>query len=715
METFFSKKITILVAPGGLINLTRQTMRNMNIKYFFAGLAIAVPALLFAKPADSRVRTFTNPDGSTVQVRVHGDEYFNFMTDADCTRLLETDSRGFVVDAVRFGEVLRFNPEDVDVLRAEVEEMRLQNPDPALRRPARMAALTSEGRSQYPTIGEGNHSLVVLVEFSDVEFSMDDPQDYFHRQLNEPGFSDYGGKGSALDYYTAISNGKYLPTFDVVGPVKLSKKASYFYKNQDNPIVNMPEFVREAMTLVNENCEVDFSNYDLDGDGVLDTVFFYYAGYGSADSNTSTIWPHQADFRWYSSLHLGGKLMGPYACGNELKGWNPETGRQPWLDGSAPWVDGIGTFAHEYGHVLGLPDLYDVNYINTKSPGEWDVMDAGCYNFDGCVPPLFSAYEQWVCRWLEFEQAEDGTHYDLEALGNAPEPKAVRIRIPMNEAGTNFYTEYFVIESRDNSGWDACFPEPGLMVWRINYKKNNWTNNSVNTNGVSHVEIVYPKNEKHPLFESGAIYPGADVELKPSGKYTYWRSPYITNIVYDKETKTGSLDYNMVEPSDVATVLHDNPEAAPDGSKAFTLVWDEVEGVDEYLLTIKTVKSGKVVNNFNKTSVGKQTTVTVDGLSTMYWKLEMEAYVTCVVGGIPSTEDSNVIKFTPSELPKEGESAVGAIEASDVAISGGIGCINAPEGAEIYNPAGQRLKADGLAPGVYIVVYGNKTVKVMVR
>ncbi|MDE6340708.1 MAG: M6 family metalloprotease domain-containing protein [Muribaculaceae bacterium] len=686
----------------------------MNLKYFFAGLAIAVPALLCAKPADPRVRTYTNPDGSTIEVRVHGDEYFNFMTDAECTRLLERDSRGFIVDAVRFGEVLRFNREDVEVLKAEVEEARMQ--DAALRQPARMAALTSEGRSQYPTIGEGNHSLVVLVEFDDVEFTMDDPQDYFHRQLNEPGFSDYGGKGSALDYYAAISNGKYLPTFDVVGPVKLSKKASYFYKNRENPIVNMPEFVREAMTLVDENFEVDFSNYDLDEDGVLDTVFFYYAGYGSADSDTQTIWPHQADFRWYSTLTLGGKRMGPYACGNELKGLNPETGRQPWRDGSAPWVDGIGTFAHEYGHVLGLPDLYDVNYSGTTvTPGDWDVMDAGCYNFDGCVPPLFSAYEQWVCHWLEFDTAEDKTHYDLPALGHSDaEPKAVRIRIPMNEAATNFYQEYFVIESRDNTGWDACFPEPGLMIWRIYYKKNNWTNNSVNTNGVSNVEIFYAKSNKHPLFQSGSIYPGADLELKPSGKYTYWRSPYITNIAYDEASMTGSFDYNMVEPTDKATVLHDNPEAAADGSKAFTLVWDEVEGVDEYLVTIETVKSGKIVNNFKKASVGNVTSVTVDGLSTMYWNLEMKAFVTCVVGGIQSTQDSNVIVFTPSALQKEGAS-VGSIEAADAVIAGGVGCIIAPEGAEVYNPAGQRLKTDGLAPGVYIVVYDNKSVKVMVR
>lgn len=689
----------------------------MNLKYFLAGLALAVPAFLSAVPADPRVRTLSNPDGSEIKVRVHGDEHFHFMTDADCTRLLERNSEGFIVDAVRFGSPLKFNPEDVDILRAEVEEA---NASAAFRANAgmqRMATLASDGRTTYPTIGEGNRSLVVLVEFDDVDFYMDDPQDYFHRQLNEPGFSDYGGKGSAIDYYRAISGGKYLPTFDVVGPVKLPKKASYFAQGGSH-ITNMDYFVREAMLQVKEIEGIDFSNYDLDGDGVLDTVFFYYAGYGSADSDTQTIWPHQYDYRYFglSSLSLGDKKMGPFACANELKGWNPQTNRSPWKDGSTPWVDGIGTFVHEYGHVLGLPDLYEVDYQGiTKTPGVWDVMDAGSYNFEGCVPPLFSAYEQWVCKWLEFETATDGTHYDLPALGSSSDPKAVRIRIPMNQAATNFQTEYFVIEARDNTGWDACFPEPGLMVWRINYKKNSWIGNSVNCNGVSNVEIIYGKSAKNPVFTEGGIYPGGKVELQPSKTYTYWNSPIITGIGYDPTAATGSFDYNMGGISDLATVLHDNPLAAADGTRSFTLTWDPVDGAEEYLVTVQTVKSGKTINDFDSKSVGTATSVSVEGLSAVYWKLEMQAFVTCVVNGMPSSKTSNIVTFTPSELEKGSDNAVGEISEGAAPISGGVGCVIAPEGARIFTAAGQEVDNSGLAPGLYIVICGSKTAKVMVR
>lgn len=695
----------------------------MNNKYLLAGLALSLPAMLSAVPADPRPRTIENPDGTTVEVRMHGDEHFHFMTDAECTRILERDSRGFVVDMKRAGTPLQFSRANVEMLEAEALQKSAVYPmAPSTRSEAssmqKMASLDSEGRSNYPTIGEGNRSLVVLVEFSDVSFFVENPKEYFTRQLNEPGFSDYGGYGSAVDYYRDASNGLYVPCFDVVGPVKLSKEASYFY-DKTNMSNHMNILIKEALTTLHDEGEIDFTNYDLDEDGVVDTVFFYYAGYGSADSDTETIWPHQYDYRYFnfgSNLKFDGKTVGPYACANELKGWNPANGnRQPWKDGSEPWVDGIGTFVHEYGHVLGLPDMYDVEYSGQAvTPGEWDVMDQGSYNFEGCRPPLMSAYEQWLCRWLDYTDAEDQTHYDLSALGNSQSPSAVRIRIPMSANGNNFQSEYFVIEARDNSKWDSCFPQPGLMVWRINYSKNKWVNNQVNSKKGSNVEIVYANGKKNPLFSDGVIYKGADVELVPSKDYTYWKHPVITDISYDIDSKIGSFDYNMFEQPDVFTVLHDNPKAAADGSRSFILEWDSLEEADSYLLTVKTVSSGKIIGGYDNFNVGKVTSAMVTDLSSIYWKLEMDAYVTCVVNGITSSVTSNVVRFKPSELPKD-DAAVDGIEDESVVITGGQGCIIAPEGAVVYDMSGKRLKKDSLLPGIYVVSYGSKTLKVTVR
>ncbi len=687
-----------------------------NFRHFLTAVAVlAVPSFIWAVPADPRPRTLTNPDGSTVTVRMHGDEHFNFMTDAACTTIMHRDADGFLVNEVRNGAPLLFNRANVEMLRVEKEAASLTRSGET--GPLRMATLNSEGRSTYPTIGEGNRSLVVLVEFQDREFTVANPKEYYTRQLNEPGFSDYGGSGSALDYYKAVSNGKYVPQFDVYGPVKISKNTSYF-ADDETKTKNMGLLIREALTALHDSGELDLSNYDLDNNGTLDTVFIYYAGFGSADSDTQTIWPHQSVY-WNGGtpLRFDGIKVGPYACANELKGWNPTTGIAAGKDGYEPWVDGVGTFIHEYGHVLGLPDLYDVEYSGEAvTPGDWDVMDSGCYNFNGCVPPLYSAYEQWVCNWLEYTDAEDATHYDLASLGNTDNPKAVRIRIPMNADKTIFNSEYFVIESRDNSGWDACFPEPGLMIWRINYKKTLWTNNSVNSRNGSNVEIVLAKNSKKPLFNEGAIYPGADVELTPSKDYSLWVSPIISAIGYDSTQKVGSFDYNMMTPPDQATVLHDNPKAAADGSRSFTLEWDPVDGVDSYLVTVKTVKSQRIVDDFDAKDVGTATSALVSGLSSTYWKLEMEAYVQCVVGGMLSSKTSNVIKFKPSDLEiDDNGGAVDGIDADDIRISGGVGCVIAPEGAVIYNMAGQQLRNENLTPGIYLVSFAGRTAKVLVR
>lgn len=694
---------------------------TMKIKHIIAALALSLPGIIAARPADPRPRIVTNPDGSEVTVRVHGNEFFHFMTDESCSRILERDSRGFITDAVRDGKALSYSEENIEMLRMESEALADFSCFSDYSSKRRMGTLNSEGRSTYPTIGKGMRSLVVLVEFADTPFTVDNPKQYFSRQLNERGFSDYGASGSALDYYIDASNGLYEPQFDVYGPVKVSENASYFNGMGD---ASMELLIRESLTKLHDSGEVDFSNYDLDNDGVIDTVFFYYAGYGSADSDTETIWPHQFDYRYLSSfvasnsLRLDGKIMGPYACANELKGINPTTGKQPWKDGSEPWVDGIGAFVHEYGHVLGLPDLYDVAYspdVEVDTPGHWDVMDAGSYNFNGCIPPLMSAYEQWLCNWLEFTDATDATHYDLKSIGNDDTPTAVRIRIPMSQTSSVFAPEYFVIEARDKSKWDACFPASGLLVWRINYNKGNWVNNTVNSAKGSNVKIIYAKGKQYPVFTEGAIYGGSDVELSPSKEYSLWKSPVITDIRYDAESQMASFDYNMVVPSDVFTLLHDVPEAAPDGSRSFKLTWDPVDGVDYYMVTVRNQNSGRIIADFDAKNVGKDTSVWVTGLSSTYWKLQLEAFVRCVVNGMPSTSVSNRVSFKPSELPLQGSSVDGVIDGS-VKISGGKGCVNAPEGSQVFDMQGHLMSsAESLPAGLYLVRYGSRAVKVIVR
>lgn len=697
-------------------------------KLIAALFALAVPSLIWAVPADPRVRTLKNPDGSIVKVRVHGDESFHFMTDENSSVIMQRDADGFLVKAMRDGVPLAFNRENVEMLRAESGAPKFTMPEPASGKMSKMASLSGEGRSTYPTIGNGTRSLVVLVEFQDVKFIMDNPKQYFTRQLNEPGFSDYGGKGSALDYFKTVSHGLYTPQFDVYGPVTISKEASYFAHSDEDTSSNMDVIIKEALTSLHDSGELKLTDYDFDNDGTLDTVFIYYAGYGSADSDTPTIWPHQYDYAGFvynkkiDELILDGIKVGPYACANELKGWNPQTKLEPWKDGSEPWVDGIGTFVHEYGHVLGLPDLYDVEYSEegVVTPGMWDVMDAGCYNFDGCVPPLYSAYEQWVCNWLEFTDAEEGKHYDFVALGNSDTPTAVRIRIPKLKGLIKYEPEYFIIEARDNSGWDSCFPKSGIMIWRINYDRNLWYSNKVNSKNGSNVEIIYAEGDRNPLFTEGSIAPGSAHELIPSDAYEGWKSPFITNLAYDDDTKKGSCDFNLVtEAPELEVILSDRPYADEGAERNFTLEWQAAEGADSYLLTIKRVSTGKPFGVYDEFNVGNVTSHKVVSVALGYWNNEIEAYVRAVKSGMPCSNTSNVVRFVPKDLQRgnngDDPGAVEDLDAEMLNISGGYGCVNAPEGASVYDMSGKKLRRIGLAPGVYVVVYGSHRVKVQVQ
>lgn len=689
-------------------------------------VVLFIPALVSAIPADPRPRMLRNPDGSLVKVRVFGDEKFHFMTDAEGRYILHRDEKGFLVKSTRGGAPLAFSKETVDMLREERGASPFDFKAPERNPSTRMASLDADGRSNYPTVGNETRSLVVLVEFEDVKFTVENPQDYFTRKLNEPGFSDYGGKGSALDYYKAASHGLYTPAFDVYGPVKIDKPASYFEHTDDEATSHMDYIIRQALTQLHSSGQLKLSDYDFDNDGILDTVFIYYAGYGSADSDTPTIWPHQYDydgFVYYDNIDpliIDDIRVGPYACANELNGWNPQTGKQPWQDGSEPWVSGIGTFVHEYGHVLGLPDLYDVEYgEGVVTPGDWDVMCSGSYNFNGCVPPLFSAYEQWVCRWLEYTDAQDATHYDLAALGHTDNPSAVRIRIPTSRGVIKFEPEYFVIESRGNSDWDACFPKPGLMVWRINYSRALWDQNLVNSADGSNVSIVYADGESDPLFSEGSLVPGGAVELVPTSDYPGWESPYITNISYSAEQFVGSFDYNMLtDAPEIEVILSDTPYADEDSSNNFTLQWTCHDDVDSYRLTVRRADTGRPFGVYEEFDVGKTTSHKVISVTPAFWNNEIEAYVRAVKGGIPSSMRSNIVTFCPKDLPKGAGTQsdyVDSIGQDDVKIYGSFGCVVAPQEAIIRNLAGQVVANSDLPGGVYIVTCGSTSVKVIVK
>ena len=136
--------------------------------------------------------------------------------------------------------------------------------------------------------------LVILVNFTDVKFQDENDNARYKRILNEKDYtSKEGHKGSVNDYFHDQSNGQFNLTFDVVGPYQLKNKQSYYGGNDKNGDDKAPaEMVVEAIEMASK--EVNFEDYDWDGDKEVDQVFVVYAGQGEADSYVDdTIWPHE--------------------------------------------------------------------------------------------------------------------------------------------------------------------------------------------------------------------------------------------------------------------------------------------------------------------------------------------------------------------------------------------------------------------------------------
>lgn len=680
------------------------------IKRFLLPALLGLPFAAGAIPAYPGLLTVTDADGTQHQVRAFGDEHFNYVTDAEGEYILHLDVSGRWTKVERNGRQLRNDADDVELLRFEsLDKLNSTGERGIYRAPqARMAQIDADGRSNYPTIGEEVHGLVVLLEYADAPFSIADTKTSFERMLNEEGYSDYRARGSARDYYLASSNGLFNVYFDVSEVVTLSHEKSYYSNSKDDSRFGYA--IKEALEYLDAS-GMDFSKYDYDEDGIIDNIFFFYAGYGQNETlDTNDIWPHQGNYMNYiytlglGELNLDGKLMRTYACSNELTRTIP-SGEQ------APWMAGIGTFCHEYAHVLGLPDFYDVNYTNTLSPGRFSVMDQGPYNDNSRCPPLFSSYEQWCCRWLELTEAEDGNEYLIHSLSDSEVPEAVRIRLRRPTPSVQYFPEYYILETRTKTGWDSSLPEEGMLVWRIDFLKSAWTGNSVNTGGRSRVSLI----------SSGSRYAwpgGLDYMIPGDERYFNQSHPsainsiFLTDMWYNAEEGVSHFAYNVITeiPTD-KTEMH-YPVQDPDANRQIILSWDPVEGATDYQVTVaRETSNGAVryVDGYNERNVGNVTTVTVGNISASQWEQPFKIYVR-VVREIPSSEISNVIEFIPEQL-----SAVNEIESDGILIRGGVGCIEAPLGAEIYSVSGMAVGYDNLPAGIYVVRYGSKVSKVVVR
>ncbi len=364
--------------------------------------------------------------------------------------------------------------------------------------------------------GRVYHIPVLLVSFSDLAFTIEEPADFYNRIFNEQGYNEGYGPGCVADYFRDQSAGLFNAVFDIYGPIQVDKEA----KNSENS--DGSKIFRLAMQkLISDNPDVDYSKYDWDGDNMAEALVIIYAGYGGNEDQPEAedcIWPNTFSFTSVTSPSQ--VKFSLYSASAEI--WTKN-------DKSC----GIGTICHEFCHSLGLPDLYPTQSNATEYSvlDEWDLMDGGNFTNSGWCPPSLSAHEKMLLGWLTPEELTEAT--TINGLKPVEEGgKAYIVR-------TTNSNEFFLLENRQWSGWNLRSPGHGLLISHVDYRMSTWNNNTVNNDPNHHrYDLVHADNRSYDdwvnfLGEDTNPYLGGHNRYLSGSPYPYQDDNISNNALTD--------------------------------------------------------------------------------------------------------------------------------------------------------------------------------------
>lgn len=497
----------------------------MKKLYLMLSMLFAFGTAANAVPAKKLQKVITLANGTQVSVELRGDEYLSWWEGTDGTAYRTTATDENVFEAF-----------DLEAQKPAAAARRARTEQGRVARLARVKNSLKGADDKMRGLG-GDHitykgvkkGLVVLVDFKNKKFADGHDLEYYKNVINGKDFSDEeeGYVGSVRDYFLAQSNGQFELDFDVVGPVTMSNKYGYYGADSEyQKDEKVYEMIKEASDAIQD--QVNLKDYDWDGDGEADQVFFLYAGLGQASSNNaSTIWPHESELRYWPCGVLSyptGKIN-TYACANEL---------QPETQGSSRYISaGIGTICHEFSHCLGFADMYDTSGGGGYGMSVFDVMDQGSYNGNGFVPCNYTAFERIYAGWVEpIELMDPATVKDMKSVSDYGRPF-----IMYNYKNTN---EYFLMENRQNTGWDeGLYGSNGLLITHVNYVPSRWANNSVNasTQKIQCCTVVNADGSReisNTLSLQGDLYPYESKGVTMNNEFTDDSEP--ASKLYNKNT-----------------------------------------------------------------------------------------------------------------------------------------------------------------------------------
>lgn len=454
-----------------------QARKGIVCGLAIAGLTLSSLSPVLASQANPNAYIDVQPDGTEVELRVRGDEHFNWNVDAN----------GYTVVRHRgWYEYAKLNPQGklvgsgLRVGHSNPDAAGLQKgllPSSAVRALGAKTVSSTSTPQAVPPLGEVKN-LVVLIRFSNHTGrtlpSAADVDILFNAVGGDPVLAP---TGSVRDVYLENSYGQMTLNSDVSNWITVSNTEQY-YANGQSGDSTLWQALREALDILDET--VDFRDYDTDGDGQIDAIAFIHSGYGAEWGGTDADGTSQANRIW---SHRWTIQNPPWTSKDGIQVADYHISPSLW-DTQGSDIGRIGVIAHETGHFFGLPDLYDTNG-GGAGIGSYGLM-ANSWDFNGSqyCPPHFSPWSKEDLGWIAPTVISASGQYQVAAAESANEFYKITQGFPAGE--------YLMIENRQNSGFDCSMPQGGLAIWHID------NNAGFNTEGYPGMRgRSWPGNGKH--------------------------------------------------------------------------------------------------------------------------------------------------------------------------------------------------------------------------
>jgi M6 family metalloprotease-like protein len=399
--------------------------------------------------------TVNQPDGTEITIKNNGDEWHHWVTTTDGYRVMKNDVGVYeYTSMLKSGTIVpsgtkanntdkRSDSEKAFVLglSKSLSQSELQKAN--IKR-SKVVQLFTQRKTASKSVSGSFKLLVILANFSDTQTTY--TQEDFNNLLNQ---QNYNGTGSFREYYLENSKGAFDVVSTVTAWVSLPKTHDYY-----GPESKWGEFAYQAIKAA-YNSGIDMSQFDNDGDGVIDGVAICHQGNGQESTDDeSDIWSHA------SSLSSAGYSASALTFGTVKADYYFT---QPELNVNGSAFTTIGVFCHEFGHVIGALDYYDTDYKENgqyDGTGSWDLMGIGAFNGSpsGSTPAHHNPYTKIGYGWFTPEVLST-----VQSVVLPPVMTSGKI-LKVNTAANN---EYFLLENRVQSGFDSYLPGAGMLIYHV--------------------------------------------------------------------------------------------------------------------------------------------------------------------------------------------------------------------------------------------------------